>query len=36
MANLVYEKWKQIKVIRQQNNFASSNVKLKVHKSKDT
>ena len=32
MATNLYTKWKQIKEIRQANGFASSNVKLKVHK----
>jgi hypothetical protein len=36
MATQLYAKWKQIKEIRQQNKFNSSNVKLKVHRDEDT
>ena len=32
MALKVYGKWKQIKEIRREQGFASTNVKMKVHK----
>mmetsp|Transcript_38720 Transcript_38720/g.28605 ORF Transcript_38720/g.28605 Transcript_38720/m.28605 type:complete len:118 (+) Transcript_38720:126-479(+) len=36
MANVVYQKWKEIKEIRNQNQYSSSNVKLKVFKNDHT
>ena len=33
MAEAVYKKWKDIKEVRKANQFASTNIKLKVHKS---
>lgn len=32
MAQKLYTKWKEIKEVRKDNKFSSTNVKLKVHK----
>ena len=36
VADQLYKKWMQIKVIRKENGYSSTNLKVKVHKSPST